>query len=182
MDDNCPGDDCVLLMLSQGLEPGSGVSDISVALPDSLFPEDCYYGSQECDLWFYLFSQMGGYVDNGTDPVAGTQNWNVTAGFEEWRTELIPVVNVTKTAAVSYTVTYDWTLVKEVSVSPDCQTNPAATWEKAASVAIKVGDSQDYCWRLVATRGAGVPSQQVVSGDGHQHRRQHRLQQHCGPE
>jgi len=158
MDDNCPGGDCVALLLSQGLEPGSGISDISVALPDSLFPPECYYGSQTCNEWFYLFTQMGGYVDNGTDPVAGTQNWNVTAGFEEWRTELVPVVNVTKTAAVSYKITYDWTLEKEVSK------DGGNTWEKAPSATIEVGDSQNYLWRLVATRLPGVVSQQVVSG------------------
>jgi hypothetical protein len=159
MDDNCPGDDCVLLMRSQTFTPGSGVSDISVALPDSLFPEECYYGSQTCGLWFYLFNQMGGYADTGADPVTGTQNWNVTAGFEEWRTELLPVVNVEKTAAVSYTITYDWTLEKQVSI------DGGATWVDAASVDLFVGDGQDYLWRLVATRLPGVVSEQVIAGE-----------------
>jgi hypothetical protein len=156
MDDNCPSGDCVLLMRSQTFTPGSGVSDISVALPDSAFPPQCYYGSQTCGLWFYLFSQMGGYVDDGTDPVSGTQNWNVTAGFEEWRTELVPVVNVTKTAQVSYNQDYTWTVDKKVKVDGTCVDN--------ASVDLFTGESQDTEWCIDVTRSLGAQTDPTVFG------------------
>lgn len=163
MDANCPGSptgDCILLMNSQGLQSGSGQSDISVALLNSLFPANCYYGSTTCDQWFYLYTHMGGYDGVTPAPPSGLEglNWNVTAGFEEWRTELIPVVNVTKTAAVSYTETFDWTLDKQVS------TDGGATWHDADSVVLESGDSQNYLWRLVATRLPAVVSNQVISG------------------
>ncbi|HWQ27723.1 MAG TPA: hypothetical protein VNN12_01720 [Dehalococcoidia bacterium] len=156
MDANCPGGDCVLLMRSQTFTPGSGVSDISIALPDSIFPPECFYGSQTCNKWFYLFTQMGGYVDNGTDPVSGTQNWNVTSGFEEWRTELVPVVNVTKTAVTSVTRNFNWTVDKKVKVDGDCV--------DTATVDLFLEESQTAEWCITATRDAGTITTPTLSG------------------
>ena len=148
--------DVTALMRSQGLTPGSGVSDITVLVPDSLFPANCFYGSTTCGKWVYLFNSAGGYTDTGADPVSGTQNWNVTAGFEEWRTRLVPVVNVTKTANTSYTQPYDWTVDKKVKVSGTC-VDPA-------TVNLFDGESHDAEWCVTPTRTLGTARDPIVSG------------------
>ena len=150
------GGDVTALMRSQTLTPGSGVSDITVLVPDSLFPAECFYGSTTCNKWVYVFTQSGAYIDDGSDPVGGTQNWNVTAGFEEWRTRLVPVVNVTKTATTSFTQPYSWSVDKTVKVDGTC-VDPA-------TVDLFTGDSQDAEWCITATRTAGTASNPVVSG------------------
>jgi hypothetical protein len=68
-------------------------------------------------------------------------------------------LTVTKDADTSLTRTYDWTLVKEVSI------DGGTTWVDSASVEINVGESQDYLWRLVATKSAGVDSDWAVEGE-----------------
>lgn len=149
------GSNVVILMRSQSLTPGSGVSDITALVPDSLFPASCYYGSTTCNQWVYLFTAMGGFDGAGSPPVTG-KNWNVTAGFEEWRTRLLPVVNVTKTADTSYTQPYTWTVDKKVKVNGTCV--------DAATVNLLKGDSQAADWCITPTRTAGTPTNPTVSG------------------
>jgi len=107
------GGDTTVLMRSQSLTPGSGVSDITVLLPDSAFPPECFYGApvSSCDKWVYFYTASG---FAGTTP-PDTNDYNVTAGFEEWRTRLIPVVNLSKTANTSLDRSFDWTVQKLVS-------------------------------------------------------------------
>ena len=147
-------DGTVVLMRSQGLTPGSGVSDITALVPDSLFPANCYYGSTTCGQWVYLYTEMGGF-DGLSGPVSG-KNWDVTAGFEEWRTRLLPVVNVTKTANTSYTQPYTWTVDKKVKVDGTC--------EDSNTVNLFKGDSQAADWCITPTRTAGTPTNPTVSG------------------
>jgi hypothetical protein len=148
--DMSPG---VVLMRSQTLTPGSGVSDITVDVKDSIFPSDCYYGSITCNKFVILFTAMGG---------AGTvngDNYNVTGGFEEWRTQKLPVVNVTKTAVPSLTRTYPWTLKKYVSV------DNGTTWEDAsANLNLFNGQTGSVKWKIDATQGTPVDSGQKVTG------------------
>lgn len=102
------GGDTTVFILSQGLEPGSGVSDIQVLVPNSAFPEECRYGApvSECSQWLYVYTEMG------AEGVVGEIDWNVTAGFEEWRTSLLPVVHVAKTVTATYTDTAEWDIEK----------------------------------------------------------------------
>jgi hypothetical protein len=153
-----------VLMRSQGFTPGSGVSDITVLVPSSVFETvttDCSYGSPTCDQWIYFYF-VAGDLDpttlTGLPPTLEDRDWDVTAGFEEWRTRFLPVVNVEKTANPSLTRSYDWTLDKQVSI------DDGATWVDDDSVDLFVGDSQDYLWRLVADRSNGTDSSQQVSG------------------
>lgn len=150
------GDGVHVLMRSQALTPGSGVSDITVLIPDTLFPANCYYGSLTCNRWVYFYNEAGFLGTATADGI--TANWNVTAGFEEWRTRLLPVANVTKTAVASATRTFDWTLTKQVSI------DGGATWQDADSVDLFNGQSQSYEWRLSWTKSAGVLSNAQVSG------------------
>ena len=106
------GGDITAFMRSQTLTPGSGVSDITVLIPDSVFPAECSYGApvDECDLWVYL------YTASGNAGVIGDIDWNVTSGFEEWRTQLLPVVNVSKDVTATHTETSEWDITKSVDV------------------------------------------------------------------
>ncbi|NIS83230.1 MAG: hypothetical protein GTO14_24190, partial [Anaerolineales bacterium] len=112
--------DVPILMVSQGLESGSGVSDISVLLPDSSFP--CAYGDLDCEVWVVLYTEYGAATFSEGEQLIGAPgeqvdaslfDWDVSAGFEEWRTQLLPVVNIQKTAEVTYTRTYNWNLTKD---------------------------------------------------------------------
>lgn len=155
------GGDTTVLMATQSLTPGSGVSDITVLVPDTMFPANCFYGSTTCTQWLYFFTQSGAYVETAGNPVgpAGVQKWDVSAGFEEWRTRLLPVVNVTKTVIESRTLTYDWTIAKEVStVSAD------GPWVEAGAVDLFNGDSKTIWWRITPTRLTPVVSNLSVSG------------------
>ena len=147
-----------VLMRSQTLTPGSGVSDITVLIPDSLFPANCFYGSTTCNKWLYFYTESGFLGISNADGETTTQNYNVTSGFEEWRTRLLPVVNVTKTAVPSATRTFDWTLVKEISI------DGGTTWQDAATANLFLGQSQDYLWRLTWTKSAGTLSNAQVTG------------------
>jgi hypothetical protein len=137
------GADTRVLMRSQSLTPGSGVSDITLLVRDTVFPANCYYGSATCNEWLYFYTHMGGVGSYGG------HNYNVTAGFEEWRVRLAPVVNVSKTVVTSYTNTYGWTLDK--SVTP-------------TSAAIFNGDTQDAQWTVSWTRTGPIQSAINVHG------------------
>ncbi|HEY6018171.1 MAG TPA: hypothetical protein VIU16_15405, partial [Gaiellaceae bacterium] len=145
----------VLLLRTQALSSGSGQSDLTVLVPNSLFPAECYYGSTTCNKYLIVYNADGGA---GTSPGDG-HNYDVTAGFEEWRTRLAPVVNVAKTATPSFTRTYDWTVKKYVSLDN-------TTWEDA-SVALNLfnGQSSTVYWKITPTRSAGTDSGWSVGGN-----------------
>lgn len=144
----------VLLLRTQALSSGSGQSDLTVLVPNSLFPAECYYGSTTCNKYLIVYNADGGA---GTSPGDG-HNYDVTAGFEEWRTRLAPVVNVAKTATPSFTRTYDWTVKKYVSLDN-------STWQDA-SVALNLfnGQSSTVYWKITPTRSAGTDSGWTVGG------------------
>lgn len=110
-----------ILMISQGLESGSGVSDISVLLPDEDFP--CEYGALVCDTWVVMYTEYGAatfipgqqMIGEFGENDAADYEWDVSAGFEEWRTQLLPVVNVQKTAIESFDREYTWDITKSVT-------------------------------------------------------------------
>jgi hypothetical protein len=91
--------DMPILMRSQTFTPGSGVSDITVLVPTEEFVSltDCSYGSSDCDQWVYFYFKAGAY-DGSVGVPTGLEDadWSVTGGFEEWRTRLVPVVDVEK--------------------------------------------------------------------------------------
>jgi hypothetical protein len=110
-----------ILMVSQGLESGSGVSDISLLLPDASFP--CEYGALDCDTWVVFYTEYGGATFTEGEQLIGAEgeqvdaslfDWDVSAGFEEWRTQLLPVVNVQKTVVESFEREYTWDITKDV--------------------------------------------------------------------
>ena len=138
--------DTPILVESQTLEPGSGVSDITVLIPNELFPDECYYGSQDCDQWLFFYTVSG---EVGTGAQAG-RDYDVSAGFEEWRIQLLPVVNVAKTAVPSFDIEYDWTIEK--SVDPD-------------ELHLFKGDSDSVDWTVDVFRDAGTTSNVNVSGE-----------------
>jgi hypothetical protein len=161
--------DKAVLMRSQGLTPGSGVSDITLLVKDSVFPQNCYYGSQSCGLWLYLYTNNGQLGQKAVGAgCTGTCNWNVTAGFEEWRTRLAPVVNVTKTATPASSVKYDWTVKKYVApgACPQLDENFVDADSAAGALVVSLfnGQNGNVCWKIVSTRGAAVPVSQTVSG------------------
>jgi hypothetical protein len=136
-------DDTGVLMRSQSLTPGSGVSDITLLIPNDRFPTNCFYGSTTCNQWLYFWTHMGGAgVING-------HNYDVTAGFEEWRVQLLPVVNVAKTATPTFDRTFDWTVQK--SVLP-------------TSLNLFDGQSGDVTWSVTPTRGTAQDSNWKVTG------------------
>jgi hypothetical protein len=163
-------DDEVVLMRSQALSPGSGVSDITVLVPDSDFPAGCDYGSTTCNQYVYFYSAMGGLGTStqGNGCSAGC-NYNVTAGFEEWRTRLLPVVDVTKTVNASINTTFDWTVKKYVSDDDTCQTGFIDAQTAAAADALNIdlfnGQSDTVCWKIVSTRGDPQTSNGTISGN-----------------
>lgn len=136
-------DDTDVLMRSQTLTPGSGVSDITLLVPSDRFGADCYYGSLTCTNYVFF------YVESGNAGVVQGHDYNTTGGFEEWRVSLQPVVNVTKTAVPSFSRTYDWTVAKSVDDT---------------SVDLFTGDSQDVTWSVTPTRGAAQDSNWKVTG------------------
>src|SRR4029453_181859 len=97
----------------------------------------------------------------GTADAAGPPadtNWNVTAGFEEWRTRLLPVVNVAKTVSLTQTRTFNWEITKQASI------DGGTTWVDSASVDLFNGQSQDYLWKITYTKSAGTISSPHISG------------------
>lgn len=135
--------DTFVQMRSQSLSPGSGVSDITLLVPDNVFPADCFYGSLTCNEYLFFYTESGGLGNYGG------HNYNVTAGFEEWRVSLQPVVNVTKTATPSFDRTYDWTVDK--TVDPD-------------TLNLFDGDTGTATWSITPHRGAAQDSNWNVTG------------------
>ena len=82
--------------------PGSGVSDLSMLVPESKFVGsglDCGYGQPGCETWVYLYNQFGTNFPNND-------------GFEEWSTEVLPFITLTKTATGTFDRTFTWDLDK----------------------------------------------------------------------
>jgi hypothetical protein len=140
-----------VLMKTQGLSSGSGQSDITVLIPDSIFPAECFYGSLTCDKWVVFYYEAG---FAGTSP-PDNNDYDVSAGFEEWRTRLIPVVNLTKTANTSFDRTFDWTVQKLVSTDDTCANGfvDANTDGAALPINLFSGQSDTVCWKIVSDRG-----------------------------
>ena len=151
----------VVLMRSQGLSSGSGVQDITVFIPDSSFPASCAYGSTSCNKFVVFYTKMGATgslnIGNGCSPTAC--NYDTEAGFEEWRTRKLPVVNVTKTAVPSRTQTFPWTVKKYVSVD-----GGANYFDASANLNLFNGDSANVKWKIDYTKGTPVDSGQKVTG------------------
>src|SRR5574338_472750 len=136
--------DVVVLLRSQALSSGSGQSDLTLLVPNSVFPADCYYGSTTCTQYVFFYTKMG---------YAGTVNghdFSTNAGFEEWRVSLQPVVNVTKTANVSLTRAWPWTIQKSATET---------------SVNLFAGQTGTIHWSVTATAGTPVDSNLTVSGN-----------------
>lgn len=149
-----------VLLRTQALSSGSGQSDISVLVPDSLFPANCYYGSTTCDKYVIMFNSDGaaGTLTVGNGCSSGC-NYDVTAGFEEWQTRKLPVVNVQKTAVPSFTQTYPWTVKKYVSV------DGGTTWvDGSTGLDLFNGQSANVKWKIDYTRGDPVASGEKVTG------------------
>jgi hypothetical protein len=154
--DEGEGGDQTILMVSQGLESGSGVSDVTVLVPNDLFPAECYYGAPTgtggCNLYLYFWTAMGHAPDGDHAGVNCTQDpcdWDVSAGFEEWRIRFLPVVNISKTANETFTRDYGWTVDK--TVDPE-------------TLALFDGDTADVTWEVTPTRDAGTDGDFLVSG------------------
>ena len=92
LDQECnDGQSGAFVVLDYDLEPGSGVSDMSVYIPQIEFEEyGCYYGAQECNNWVYMYTLFGVPSDTtiGIPPSADLEQ---DAGFEEWGVELAPI-------------------------------------------------------------------------------------------
>jgi hypothetical protein len=101
------GGNHTILVQTQGLEPGSGVSDITVLVPNTVFPAECSYGSLTCNKYLIFWTMMGEYREDD-----GVPDYDADSGFEEWRVRLLPVVNVSKTAVESFQREYTWDITK----------------------------------------------------------------------
>jgi hypothetical protein len=134
-----------IILDSQGLESGSGVSDITVLLPVGIFPADCFYGSLTCDQYLIFYTESGFLSTSQGDG----RDYSVTAGFEEWRVALQPVVNVSKTASASVKRTYPWNVEKTADVE---------------SIDLFAGDMASIGWTVTATAGQPTDSNLSVSG------------------
>jgi hypothetical protein len=141
-------DDVVVLLRSQTLSSGSGQSDLTLLVPNSAFPADCFYGSTTCDDYVFFYTKMG-YAGNVTIS-SGTHDFSTNAGFEEWRVSLQPVVNVTKTANVSLTRSWPWTIQKSATET---------------SVDLFAGQTGTIHWSVTAAAGTAVDSNVTVSGN-----------------
>lgn len=141
--------DQTILLNTQSLESGSGVSDISILVPDDLFPADCFYGATGCETFLYFYTEAGD-PDLELDGEHEGKNWNTTAGFEEWRIELLPVVNVQKTVETAFDRTYSWDVTKSADVE---------------SIDLFAGDTATIDWTVTATAGTPADSDVSVTGD-----------------
>jgi len=123
---------------------GSGRGDLRYLIPlngiDFPIPADCDYGSSTCETFFVVYTEWG-------DPADG--EYKSDSGFEEWKVKRYPFLDVTKTAATTFTRTFEWTIDK--SVTPD-------SW------AIFDGDSGTSDYTVDLTKGAGTDSAWAVSG------------------
>ena len=151
--------DMPILMRSQTFTPGSGVSDITVYVPTTEFvtAEDCSYGSTACGHFLYFYFEAGQF-EGGEAQFPGV-DWNVTGGFEEWRTRLLPTVDVSKTADPAFDRTFDWTVAKEVSL------DPAGPWSDSEEIDLFTGESNTVYWRINVTKSDPIDSGATVSGE-----------------
>jgi hypothetical protein len=141
--------DATILMNTQGLESGSGVSDISVLVPNSVFPADCGYGSLECDTFVYFYTVAGDpNLDLGG--IHEDKNWNTTAGFEEWRIELLPVVSVAKTVDIAFDRTWPWDVTKSADVE---------------TIDLFAGEEASIEWTVTASVGTPVDDNLSITGE-----------------
>lgn len=137
-------DDTSVLLRSQALSSGSGQSDLTLFIPDSYFPDNCYYGSTSCNLYVWFYTEIGyaGTVDG--------RDFSTNAGFEEWRVSLQPVVDVQKSVDTSYERTHTWDVEKSASVE---------------SIDLFAGDTASIDWS-VTVKGTGSTDGNVeVTGD-----------------
>ncbi|MBM3677301.1 MAG: hypothetical protein FJW96_05375 [Actinobacteria bacterium] len=67
-------------------------------------------------------------------------------------------LTVTKTATTALTKSYDWTVLKEVSI------DNGVTWQAANTVNLFSGDTRNFKWKITYTRLAAVESGFGVSG------------------
>jgi len=144
--------DVPVLMRTQTFTPGSGVSDFTLLVPTSAFSttEDCAYGSTECDHWVYFYFKAGDpSFSDELPPELEDADWDVSSGFEEWRTRFVPVVNVQKDANTSFELDYDWTVTK--SADP-------------LQLHLFDGDSDSVEWTVEWIRDDGTASNVQVSG------------------
>ena len=161
-------DNAAVLMRSQTLTPGSGVSDITVLVKDSVFPADCFYGSTTCDKFLYFYTESGFERTDPPDSLTGNVNrdFNVTSGFEEWRTRLLPVVAVSKTANTSFDRKFDWTVQKLVSTDDNCVAGflDANTAGTGLNIDLFNGQSDTVCWKIISDRGEAQDSNIQLTG------------------
>jgi hypothetical protein len=131
-------------VLINDVNQGSGRGDLRYLIPlDGIslpIPADCDYGSSTCETFFVVYTEWG-------DPSDGA--FKSDSGFEEWKVKRYPFLDVTKTAATTFTRTFEWTIDK--SVTPD-------SW------AIFDGDSGTSDYTVDLTKGAGTDSAWAVSG------------------
>ena len=151
--------DVPILMRSQTFTPGSGVSDITVLVPTTEFvtTEDCSYGSTECEHFLYFYFEAGKFT--GDEAQFPDADWGVTGGFEEWRTRLLPTVDVSKTADPAFDRTFDWTVNKEVSLEED------GPWSDSEEIDLFTGASDTVYWRINVTKSDPIDSDAAVSGE-----------------
>src|SRR5204863_5163403 len=128
---------------------------------------NCFYGSLTCDKFVILFDNNG----NASTIAAGSGctaanpcNYNVSGGFEEWRTQLAPVVNVQKTANPSFTRTHHWLVKKYVSV------DGGTTYvDDTANLNLFNGQTGAIKWKIVYTKdpasNPATDSNSVVTGN-----------------
>ncbi|MDH5504571.1 MAG: hypothetical protein OEY98_11175, partial [Acidimicrobiia bacterium] len=148
-------------------ESGSGNADITVLIPNDVFPANCNYGNPACDQWLYFWTEKGGFnpsllSDSADRARFEPYNWNVTAGFEEWNTRLLPVVSVTKTANPSFTQSHVWTIEK--LVAKGAGVTDSAAFADAQTLDMFTGDSEDVTWKVTVTKGAAQTSNVKVAG------------------
>ena len=88
--------------LNYALKAGSGDSDMSMLVPESVFAgaENCDYGQAGCTTWLYMYNHFGIQYPNND-------------GFEEWATQVLPFVQVEKTAEGTFDREYDWDITKD---------------------------------------------------------------------
>ncbi len=90
------------IWLDYSLQAGSGQSDATFLVPESIFENlGCDYGQLGCNYYLYVWSKYGIHHNNND-------------GFEEWATVVYPVVQPSKTAVASYDRTFTWTIDKAV--------------------------------------------------------------------
>jgi hypothetical protein len=118
--------------MNYSLEPGSGVSDMIFLVPDSAIGvAGCDYGAAGCATWIYVYSLFGGQD--------GMEN---NDGFEEWSTDILPFVQLSKTATGTLDRSYSWTIDKSGSpLTHDLWAGQSADTDYDIDVVKSVADS-----------------------------------------